>query len=190
MAAHISNRSHLIRSLLLAALTLLAATASWAQGTLWNGPLTIFTESAGANGTHPADQDRLTPAVWLTRDVTHGLFNAAAETSYTHFVSPADTEWSYGTLANYSSLTYTPWETWNGSKPFTMVNQAAVLHLVSENIYLTIEFTAWGGNAGGFTYLRSTPTVPEPSSSLLLLVALTLAGGIHYYRRRKPQSLS
>jgi hypothetical protein len=38
-----------------------------------------------------------------------------------------------------------------------------VLHLISDNIYLSVEFTSWGmAGAGGFSYLRSTPAPPLP----------------------------
>src|SRR5205823_11701777 len=78
------------------------------------------------------------------------------ETSYTHFSSPQNTEWAYGSLASYNTLTYQNWESWNGSNPPSMLLQNAVLHLISDDIYMSIKFTAWGGNAGGFAYQRST----------------------------------
>jgi len=158
--------------------------ASQAQAaTLWNGPAITFTKPNGADWTLPANQDRMTPDVWLTRDTTEGLFNAATESGYTHFFSPQNTSWAYGTLANYASLTYTDWEDWNGHNPPSMVGRAAVLHLVSDDIYLSIKFDSWGGSAGGFSYDRSTPVVPEPSFVMLILAGLGLAGGVRVCRR-------
>ena len=38
-----------------------------------------------------------------------------------------------------------------------MVGREAVVHLISENIYLAIKFTFWNSHGGGFSYQRSTP---------------------------------
>ena len=132
---------------------------------VWDGPTITFTKSASGNGTQPADQDRLTGQVWLTRATLYGLFNAKTETSYTHYSSPAGTEWAYGGLANYSSLSYTNWEGWNGHQPPSMVGRDAVVHLIAENIYLSIRFISWDIGTGGFSYQRSTPR-PRPALTL------------------------
>ena len=50
-----------------------------------------------------------------------------------------------------------------------------MLHLISDDIYLSIKFTSWGGSSGGFSYNRSTPAVPEPSSAVLILAGLAAA---------------
>ena len=40
-----------------------------------------------------------------------------------------------------------------------------MVHLISDDIYLTVTFTSWGGIGGGFSWLRSTPaTSPLPPS--------------------------
>ncbi len=140
-----------------------------------------FTEAPGSDGTQPQDQDSLTPLVVLTRGYQMGLFNAVTETGYTHLVSPAGTEWAFGELADYASLTYNPWEIWNHKTPPLMVGQDAVLHLISENIYLSVQFTAWAGPGTGFSYVRSTP-VPEPSVPALLAVGVV---GMSIVRRRR-----
>ncbi|HXI69372.1 MAG TPA: PEP-CTERM sorting domain-containing protein [Verrucomicrobiae bacterium] len=155
----------------------------WSQGVIiWNGPVISFD--------HPADvgtsvQDQLTPGVWLTRDLTQGLINAFTETAYTHVFSPQDTEWAFGSLADYASLGYANWETWNGGKPaFNIVGQPAVVHLISENIYLSLTFTSWGGLGGAFSYDRSTPSaVPEPS--VWALSGLAGCCGLMISARRK-----
>jgi hypothetical protein len=144
---------------------LLLSTASTTfAATIWTGPIISYTQP-GTDPTQPANQDRLTDAVWITRGPSMGIFNAVTETSYTSQVSPAGTRWAYGSLANYATLTYAPWEIWNGKMPPTMVGQDAVLHLVSEDIYLSIKFTAWPGILGGFTYERSTPAPSAPTLS-------------------------
>jgi PEP-CTERM motif len=165
-------------------IALLGVTGTVAQAspTIWNGPLTNFFKANFANPGVAADQDRLTPLVWLTRGSSQGLYNAHNEAGFSHFASPSDTEWADGTLANYSSLHYTDWNSWvkgvHGG-PTTTVGVPAVLHLKSEDIYLSIKFNSWtsGGAGGGFSYTRSTLVVPEPSSALLLLVGLGLVAG-------------
>ena len=131
--------------------------------TIWNGPTITFTKNAFADPTQAANQDRLTPNVWITRGDSQGLYNAKTETLFSHSSSPADTEWATGNITNYASLTYTDWETWAqglGGPPST-IGVNAVLHLVSEDIYLDIKFTSWGdghNNPGGtFSYERATP---------------------------------
>ena len=62
--------------LMLGALT----TAFAAQAaTVWTGPRITFTKLDNANPALPANQDRLTPDVWITRDSTMGIFNIAKE---------------------------------------------------------------------------------------------------------------
>jgi hypothetical protein len=108
--------------------------------------------------TQPANQDHVTPRVWLTRAASKGLFNAFSETNATAF-SPADTEWAFGTLTNYASLHFTNWLAMlNGASPVTLVGQPLVVHLISDDIYISIQFTFWtAGGSGGFAYQRSTP---------------------------------
>src|SRR5947208_2635093 len=95
---------------LLAAMTSLMPSAQAA--TVWDGPIISFSEPSTANGTQSADQDRITPGVWLTRGTTRGIFNASQESSFVNNLSPVGTEWAFGSLANYSSLTYSDWQTW------------------------------------------------------------------------------
>ena len=125
----------------------------------------------GSDWTQAANQDHLTANIWLTRKTTKGLFNAASEGGYAFNSSPADTEWAFGLLAGYASLTYANWQTWAVNNPPATVGRDAVLHLITDDIYLGIKFTAWGGNGGGFTYERTTATaVPEPPGGMLGIV--------------------
>lgn len=120
--------------------------------TVWNGPAI-----GASNVTEP---DQITPNVWITRGGSQGLYNAKTESSFTHFLSPADTEWADGTTASYSTLAYTDWNTWakniHGGPPNT-VGLNAVVHLISEDIYIDITFTSWSVG-GAYSYQRSTPT--------------------------------
>lgn len=125
--------------------------------TIWTGPLYHYSQPA-PDPTQAANQDRITADVWLTRATSKGLFNAVYETNATA-LSPTNTEWAFGALTNYGSLHFTNWLAWlNGKSPTTLVGQPAVVHLISDDIYLSIQFTAWSaGGSGGFAYDRSTP---------------------------------
>jgi hypothetical protein len=133
---------------------------------IWNGPLITYNQPS-PDPTQAANQDRITPNVWITRAITEGIFNAKNETSFTHFFSPADTTWADGDLTNFTSLSYHDWDTWaktlHGGPPNT-VGVKAVVHLVSEDIYIGIQFTKWAVSGGGFAYQRTTaPVVVTPS---------------------------
>src|SRR5882762_2442190 len=121
------------------------------------------------------NQDRLTANVWITRGSSQGLFNANTESHFTHFLSPAGTEWANGSLENYATLSYTDWNHWArgvNPNPYATVGVQAVLHLIPDDIYLSVQFTSWSGGApgggpsygGGFSYLRST-LVGQPTTN-------------------------
>src|SRR6266550_3865876 len=112
---------------------LLAAAAPITHAaTVWTGPPIAYSQP-GTNPTLPANQDRLTPKVWLTRAATAGLFNAVTETFYTKPTSPAGTEWAVGALADATTLTYTTWRGAGGGFPVhNLVGQPLVLHLISD----------------------------------------------------------
>ena len=138
------------------------------SGIVWNGPTITFTKNDYADCTLEENQDRLTDQTWITRDDYEGLFNAYSESFFNYVDSPTNTEWAYGTTADYLSLTYQPWIDWHGWNPPGTVGQDAVLHLINENIYIDIKFISWteGGAGGGFSYQRSTPPVVEPDPIL------------------------
>jgi len=151
-------------------LAFISATASLAPAaTVWTGPAFSYTQP-GTDPTQPANQDRITANVWLTRAASQGLFNARTEASFTHFSSPAGTAWANGFATNHASLTFTDWNTWAkgvNAGPQSTVGVNAVLHLISEDIYADIKFTAWGSaGAGGFAYQRSTAPVALPSPTV------------------------
>ena len=158
------------RALRSAVFALMAVAAPSAPAaTVWTGPPITYNQP-GTDPTLPANQDQITPNVWLTRGTNQGLFNAKTEAGFTHSSSPADTAWANGTTASHACLTYTDWNTWakiiNGGPPNT-VGTNAVLHLISEDIYIDIKFTAWA-SGGGFAYQRSTPAgdLPSPTVSI------------------------
>jgi hypothetical protein len=49
-----------------------------------------------------------------------------------------------------------------------MVGQPIVLHLKSDLIYLSVEFTSWAVTNGGFSYLRSTPALVAPAPTVAI----------------------
>ena len=158
-----------------------AATPCAPAATVWNGPLITYSQP-GHDPTQAANQDRLTSRVWLTRANRLPMFNAKVETAYNYTTAPTDTEWAYGNLADYASLTYQPWVRWvggggAGGTPLNMVNKDVVLHLITDDIYLSIKFSFWAsGGAGGYTYQRSTPAVVSPTPSVR--ISNPLAGAV------------
>ncbi len=129
--------------------------------TVWDSGSLTFTKANGANPVLPANQDQITANVAITRGNNQGLYNAATETFYTDFLSPADTEWALGSASNFANLTFQDWEsTAPNSSPPDYVGQPAVLHLITDDIYIDIIFNSWAvgrqGGMGGFSYTRAT----------------------------------
>src|SRR6266481_4366471 len=126
---------------------LLAEPSPVAAATIWNGPATTFSKADAADPTLAENQDRLTGNVWLTRGNGAGLYNIKTEGFFSPYSSPADTEWSYGQLADYASLTYSNWEAWfggpSGGGPASTLNKDAVVHLKTDDVYLSIKFVSW-----------------------------------------------
>lgn len=121
--------------------------------TLWTGPDINFTQSGAA------ESDVVVAGkVVLTRGSRQVLYNTAAGEFSAGATSPKDTEWAFGTLSNFSTLTYQTLESLrNGNLAAAILNQPMVVHLINEDIYLSVKFTAWGQHgAGGFSYTRST----------------------------------
>jgi hypothetical protein len=187
--APLSKFRHPAQAAWLTALAMLALAANPADAVeIWTGSAMTFTNLPGSDPAQPSNQDRITLDVWLTRGATHGLYNAAAEASYSS-LSPVGTEWAYGELPNYAALNYQTWVTWNGKNPPSMVGQDAVLHLIPDDVYLAIQFTSWNIGSGGFSYTRSTPPVPEPSPGLLILAGTATLAIFRSVRRRKIETV-
>src|ERR1041385_2115464 len=85
---------------------------------IWNGPTIAFVNPAGSDPTQAANQDRMTPDIWITRGSSEGIYNAAIENGFTRFFSPEDTAWSDGQLTNCASLSYVDWNTWESEAQF------------------------------------------------------------------------
>ena len=128
------------------------------EGNIWTGATIVFTKDDSANPTAEANQDRITDQVWIARGNSRGIYNANSESGYVGNVSPAGTEWAFGTTSDLCSLTFESWEEVHGGAPQSTINQDMVLHLISEDIYIDIKFLSWTccGDGGGFSYQRST----------------------------------
>jgi len=125
---------------------------------LWTGPTRTFRKDDGQNETLAENQDRLTDNVWITRAVAEGqIYNVKSETAADKDVSPAGTEWAFGTIGNIDNLTF---GTFRGAlgNPKDLVGVDLVVHLIADGIYANVKFTAWsqGKNKGGFSYEIST----------------------------------
>ena len=156
----------------------LLASSTQAAPTIWDGPTITFTKADGADWTQAANQDRITNKVWITRAANKQIFNFKTETIGGGFGSwsPLDTEWAWPGIggnssdpadfkaANYASLHFGRFdEIYN---PPDVVTRPAVVHLISDDIYLEVQFTQWtaGNSGGGFSYKRSTLTVQDPTT--------------------------
>lgn len=126
---------------------------------VWEGPTLTFSKADGADPGAEANQDRLTSGVWITRGNGGGqIYNAAVSSSADKTDSPLGTEWAVGGIANKDILTFQNFRAAVNNKPKDMVGTNMVVHLIEEDIYLSIRFTSWSqGQKGGFTYERSTP---------------------------------
>lgn len=126
---------------------------------IWNGPLTTFSKSDGSDSLDEANQDRLTTGVWITRGNSGGqIYNAAVSSNANKLESPLGTEWAIGSLDQKENLTFQNFRAAVNNKPKNIVGIDLVLHLIQEDIYLTVRFTSWSsGQQGGFSYQRSTP---------------------------------
>jgi hypothetical protein len=146
---------------------------------IWGGPTISFTKADNADWTLEANQDRITPNVWLTRGNSMQLFNIKIETEAGGYGSdsPKDVEWAWQGIngnsdnpadikaANYASLIFGRFDLIYNIPE--VVSRAAVVHLITDDIYIEIQFTSWtqgaGGGTpagGGFSYTRSTYSPP------------------------------
>ena len=129
---------------------LLAAVTALQAATIWDGPLITYAQP-GTDPTQSANQDPLTANVVITRFANQGIFNIVNEAAYIKHTSPTDTEWAVGDLSNATNLTYTTWQLVDGfGKPvLNLPGQQLVLHLISDDIYLSVKFTALGDHGAG-----------------------------------------
>lgn len=151
-----------IQAIILAFLIISAGTVKGA--TIWTGPDTNFTQSASSL------TDVLIPgAVSLTRARAQWLFNPAAGDTGPGTDTPTDTEWAFGELANYAALDYQTFASYrNGDLSALLVGNPMVVHLITEDVYLSLTFSAWPQHGGFFAYTRSTPPAAAPVPSVTI----------------------
>ena len=159
------NKTHIKYSyLLIVILTLISCSSDDEQvpgdttsSTIWKGTSITFSKADGADHNQASNQDRLTSNVWITRANDGGqIFNIVKESAANKNSSPAGTTWSIGSINEINSLSFTNFRAAVG-KPKDVVGKNLVMHLVDDNIYLSIKFTSWSdGQKGGFAYSRST----------------------------------
>lgn len=140
--------------------------------TIWDGVPTTFTLADDQDPNLEANQDRLTDRVWLTRSPAGGpIYNAvlqdeptAEELAGAELNGPAGTAWAEGSLDDALDLSYTTLRDVGGSGGRggfkQLVGKNLVLHLIEDDIYLSVSFISWtagsSGSRGGFAYERST----------------------------------
>ena len=191
-----------------AILAILTGFVSTASAEVWTGPTMTFAKAGSDDPALPENQDQLTPDVAITRQSSGGPFNAVTESTFTRDISPADTEWAFSGLdgnpadiafnaeicsAPEGMCQFSNW--WNAQGPSTqglnLVGRPAVVHLLTDDIYLDLVFTDWADatSGGAMAYERSTsngvPPVPVPSSrsGALVLLAILTALAVSLVRR-------
>jgi len=152
-----------------AALLVAAAPLAHAS-TIWNGPNIGFYHTQENNL-----QDQMTANVIITRGGSGGLYNSVTEAGATSGISPKGTAWAVGTLLQFtngviSSNSFGACPLEAGHNPPSQVGTTFVVHLITNDIYLQLTLTNWGGGGGvgdkTFGYTRSTPAATAPTVTI------------------------
>src|SRR4051812_38948909 len=78
--------------------------SAYAAPTIWTGPTTNFAQTSA---TSPPQADVLVPGkVSLTRNGSKHLYNTNVDFFGAQPGTPSDTEWAFGALNNFASLSY------------------------------------------------------------------------------------
>lgn len=167
-----ANLFRLARSLSGAGFALMMAALSPARATdVWTGLLITYTQPGAYDSSDLSTVDQIAGDMWFTRGSGKPPFNAAPpynETSYDASAgSPQNSEWAFGNISDYASLTYDTWGNviggeQGGDLSATLPNHPLVVHIKSDDIYLSMEFSSWTQGGAGFSYQRSTPAVVQP----------------------------
>ena len=123
---------------------------------IWSGPNIEFKKEIGDDPKDKLNQDEITSSVSITRGNNGEIYNAISEEKAQKGLSPIGTLWAIGTVENISTLSFSSFRNAVGS-PQNVVGKNLVLHIIKEDVYLSVEFTNWGQKKkGNFTYIRST----------------------------------
>ena len=124
---------------------------------VWTSDPITFTKIDNTDESLAENQDRITDNVWITRKLSGGqIYNAVVESSPDKDASPLGTEWAEGVINDYASLKYTTFRAAT-MKPKNAVGKTFVVHLIADNIYLSVRIISWSNNKlGGFSYERTT----------------------------------
>jgi hypothetical protein len=145
------------------ALMVFVPPAVHADPIIWTGPTTNFAQT---DATSPPQADVLVPGkVSLTRNFSKGLYNTNVDAfAAPGLPTPSDTEWSFGALSDYATLTYQDFDSLRDQDLNSLLINGGpmVCHLINEDIYLSVQFTQWGKGGGLIAYTRSTPAVVAP----------------------------
>ena len=127
------------------------------SSSVWDGSVIYFEKEDEANYLDKINQDSITKNVKITRGNDGGqIFNIAKENSSDKYKSPIGTEWAIGTLDQIDSLIFESFRI--AVKPQFVIGKKLIMHLIEDDIYLSVEFKSWsGGKKGGFSYNRSSP---------------------------------
>lgn len=132
------------------------------SGCAYAGPLSLtFTKPDNVDWTLPENQDRVMDNVWITRQLTQGLFNAVDQTAWDGLAGgPTNTLWKQqftteaGVYESWISAAMNmPSSNCNGDLPWS-------LQIVDEQIYFDVIWHSFsgGGSFGGFSYTRTLNT--------------------------------
>jgi Bacterial Ig domain len=157
------------------ALPVVTVTLAQAAPILWTGSSITFSQTVASS----ASKDVIIPgAVELTRNNSKWLFNAGAGQTAAVVGSPSDTRWAFAmrsgtniiitSLADVTNLTYNTFDSYrNGNLDQVLLgNKQMVVHLLNEDIYIPVKFTAWPHGGGRFAYIRSTAPAAAPTVSI------------------------
>ena len=124
---------------------------------VWSGNLITFTKQENSDESLAENQDRITDNVWITRSLLGGqIYNVVLESAPSKDSSPLGTEWAEGVISDYAILKYNTFRAAT-IKPKNAVGKTYVVHLVADNIYLSIKILSWSNNKlGGFSYQRTS----------------------------------
>ena len=124
---------------------------------VWTSDIITFTKTDNTDESLVENQDRITDNVWITRKLSGGqIYNAVVESNPDKDASPLGTEWAEGVINDYASLKYTTFRAAT-MKPKNAVGKTFVVHLIADNIYLSVKIISWSSNKlGGFSYQRTS----------------------------------